>query len=171
MSLHILSHFIYRDRCGLPVGVTIDTATDSREGQLLQMILARNSQAVAVTGGQQLRLCLLTSSLDRSYRVNNVSRRQAVSLGNFSSAGIAATELTTFRQQFRTGSTVYRSVDTTTAQQALIRGIHYGVDLEARNITAYHFNRACHQHFREQRGHEEDHHGQELLQRHQAIAG
>ena len=73
---------------------------------------------------------------DRPDRVDDKSGGQTIAARNFRFTGSTTSQCPAFREQFRAGSAVNRAIDSAAAQQASIRGIHNGIDLELRDVAA-----------------------------------
>ena len=72
---------------------------------------------------------------DRANRVNHEPSGQTISASNFSFPGLTTAERSTFGKQFRPGSAVNRAIDSATAEQRRICGIHNSVDFELRDVA------------------------------------
>ena len=60
--------------------------------------------------------------------MNDMARRQAIPLGNFGAAGLAAMERAAFGKKLRSGRAMDRAVHATTAEQRIVRGVDDGVN-------------------------------------------
>ncbi len=127
--------FAQGNAAGLLEGKSIYPAADGGESKGAQSMFASQLEACLVAGGEQYRLFLVTTAPDWADRVDDVFRRQVVSLRDFGLSGFAAPEGFAFLQQARTCGPMDGSVHPASAEQGFVGGVDYGVDLEAREIT------------------------------------
>jgi hypothetical protein len=82
------------------------------------------------------------ASVDRPDRVDDVARRQPIAGRHPRLPDRAAAERAALGQQFRSGGSMNRSVHTASAEQAGVRRVDDGVDLEAGDV-ARHDDHSC----------------------------
>src|SRR5689334_15987173 len=98
------------------------------------MTPGRELEALAIAGSEQARLAALAAAPYRSHRVDDMLRRQLITLSDFRLPGRAAVERTTFVQQLRPRRSVDRAVHSPAAQQRRVRSVDDGVHRERHDI-------------------------------------
>lgn len=71
---------------------------------------------------------------DRADGMNHITRGQPVTSGDLGVAGVTAAEDAAFGEQFRTGSTMDRTVDAAAAEQRCIGGVDDRIDGERGDV-------------------------------------
>ena len=66
--------------------------------------------------------------------MDHMTGLQSIALRDLGLARRAAVQATAFGQKFRSGGTVDRTVDTSTAQQAVVGRVNDGVDIQCRDV-------------------------------------
>src|SRR4029079_12931526 len=89
---------------------------DAGEGDALQLVVARQLQAAAVTGRELLRLALVAAAPDRSDGVDDVPRLELVAARDLGVAGLTAAQRAALLDQLGPRPTVNGPVDTAAAQ-------------------------------------------------------
>ena len=87
-----------------------------------------------IAGGQCCVLALAAAMPDRSDSMNDMPRREPVTLRYFGLAGGAAAEAAAFGQKLRAGGTMDGAVDAPAAEQRCIGGVDDGVNAQGGDI-------------------------------------
>jgi hypothetical protein len=85
-------------------------------------------QRAAITRRQRLVLAFAAAMPDRADGMNDMPRRQTITLGDLGVAGCAAAKRAAFGEQLRPGGTMDRAIDAAAAEQRRIRGVDDGVN-------------------------------------------
>src|SRR5215831_7838273 len=116
LSLEPSGKFRHRNaRCSLR-GIAIHAATDGRKSERAQAMRNRERQAIAVAGYEGLRLSTGAALPYGTNGVNDVLRRQPITLCEARLSRRAATETAAFFEQSRTRGAMNRPIDTAAAQ-------------------------------------------------------
>src|ERR1035437_2009646 len=107
--------------------VAVDAAADRREGDAARAVRERQSQALAVAGGEQFGLALGAALPYRSDGVNDVFGREAVAARDLGAPGGAAPQRAALGEQFRSGGAVDRAVHAAAAQERVVGGVDDGI--------------------------------------------
>ena len=116
--------------------VAINARADAGEGDRGEPFRGGNLERSAIAGGEQLRRIARAAVPDRPDRVDDVARRQSISLRELRVARLAAAQQAAFMQQLGSRGTVNRAIHAATAQQRRIRRVDDGVDGESRDVGA-----------------------------------
>jgi hypothetical protein len=109
-------HRGHRDISGAIGREAINAGRDGGKGNRCQAVGLAQLDRTAIARGQRLVLTFAATMPDRSYGVNDMPRRQTITLGDFSAAGRAAMERAAFGEQLRPGRTMDRAIDATAAK-------------------------------------------------------
>jgi hypothetical protein len=85
-------------------------------------------ERAAIGGRQRLILALASAMPDRTDRMNDIPRRQAVPLGDFGVTGRTAIERAAFGQKLRPRGAMDGAVDAPATEQRAICGVDDGVN-------------------------------------------
>ena len=77
---------------------------------------------------------MLATLPNRSNRVNDMTGREPVSLGDLGIASLAAMKLPAFHYEVRTCRSMDRAVDATAAKQRRVGGVDNSIDTQGRDI-------------------------------------
>ena len=116
--------------------ITVRATTDRRKRDRSDFIFQRKLQRIAVAICQSLRFVMFSAAPDRPHSVNHEANRQVIAAGDLRFAWLTTAERAAFGQQFGTGGTVNRPIDTATTEKRRIRRVHNGINLELRYVTA-----------------------------------
>ena len=81
-----------------------------------------------IAGRQRLIFTPASTVPHRTDGMNDMPRRQAISLGDFGAAGLAAMQRAAFGEEFGPGRAMDRPIDAATAEQRLVRSVDDGVN-------------------------------------------
>jgi len=131
--------------------ITVRAATDRRKRNRSDFIFQRKLQRIAIAICQSLRFVMFSAAPDRPDSVNHEASRQVIAAGDLRFAWLTTAERAAFGQQFGTGRTVNRPVDTATTEKRRVRRVYNGINLELRYVAAdnfdfpalINFSRAC----------------------------
>ena len=126
--------FAHGNRHRLFERITINAATDCREGDGFDAVFDSQREAVAITGSQQVRFAVIAAIPDRADRMNDEFRRQLVATRDFRFTGAATIERAAFFQQLRAGGAVYCAVNTAATEERGVGGVDDGIDLQRDDV-------------------------------------
>src|SRR5262249_8516736 len=73
---------------------------------------------------------MFSAAPDRPDSVNHEASRQVIAAGDLRFAWLTTAERAAFGQQFGTGRTVNRPIDTATTEKRRVRRVHNGINLQ-----------------------------------------
>ena len=123
---------------GCDNGIAVDTATNGGEGDVFQLVLHGQFEAVVVAGGQEVGI-FLRPLVNGTHRMDDIACGQFVATGDSGLAGVAAPQAAARVQEFWTGGSVDGAVNAAAAQERAVGGIDNGIYLQARDITLHQF--------------------------------
>ena len=128
--------FADRDLTGLADGVAVDSAADRRKSDGAAGVLARESQALAVARGEEVRLAAVAATPDGTHGVDHDARLETVAEGDARLAGRAAAEPPALLEEAGSGGAVNRAVHAAAPEERGVRGVHDRVDVQRRDVSA-----------------------------------
>src|SRR2546427_11407456 len=135
-----------RDPAGARNRKAVHAARDRREREARESALGRERQRVAIARRQQRVFVLAAAAPDRADRVDDPARRQGVTARQPHLAGRTAAEPAALLPQARAGCAMDGAVHAAAAEQARVRGVDEGVDVERGDVAAHetHARRLAH---------------------------
>src|SRR5258708_6346891 len=128
------THFAHSDLRRRLDRVTVDSATDGRKGDGADPMRECHLQAAPIARGQKIRFAPRPAAPYRTHGVDDVPGREPVTARDLRITRRAAAEQTAFGEQLRTGGTMDRTVDTSSAEEGRIGGVDDGVDGERGDV-------------------------------------
>lgn len=124
--------------CRIFLRITVNAGAYARKGNGVHTAVLSQFQCRGVARSEQLRLTMSATMPHRSHGVYYLPARQTVGIRHLALARPASSERATLRQKLPARSPVYGSVDSATAKQRIVGGVHYGVNLQSRDVTRHH---------------------------------
>src|SRR5574337_432141 len=135
MGSQRLAGFSQGDQGGFRGRVTIDPATDRREGDACHTVLHGQLEAGAVAGGQQLGFLCVSTVPYRTDGVDNPAGSQVEARSDAGFAGRTAAQACAVRPQAWARGAVYGAIHAAAAQKAGVGGIDDGIDGETGDVS------------------------------------
>ena len=115
-------------------GVAVDAATDSREGQGFEVVLAGEGEAGTIAACQQLGLIVFATAPDRADSVDHVAGWKSITAGDFGLTGLAAMEQTALGEKLWARCAVDGAVYTSATEEPIVGGVDDGVYRERGDV-------------------------------------
>jgi hypothetical protein len=113
----------------------IDAGTDGGEGDGADVVLLRQFETAPVAAGEKIVFVAIASAPDGTDCVKDPLGGKLEAGCGFRVSGRAAVKFAAGLEKVRTSGTMDGTVDTATAEQRGVGGIHDGVDLFLRDVT------------------------------------
>src|SRR5437879_13703499 len=112
-----LPDFLHRDARRPRNRVAVDATADGREGDRSGAELNRHGQGISVAGSEFLRFALVSTSPNRTDRMDDPLCREAIALGGLGFSDFASAEGRAFLDKVRSRGTVNGAIHTAAPQQ------------------------------------------------------
>src|SRR6202011_5119112 len=140
MCLFKGARFADGDPRGLFDRVAVDAGGDCREGDATEGVLIGELEGVAVARGERVRFAVGAALPNGAHAVDHMTGFQAIAAGELCLPGVGAAQGPAFLEQLGAGAAVDGPVDTATAEERGVGGVHDGVDVEQGDVALDHLD-------------------------------